>query len=147
MTNVKIPWLLTKVSLWRRRRRRTYGTIRLSRCAAGKKPSLQDCSGLWNFGQLWYWKIMQCTYRRLQFPQWTIVVEARNKCWHLQLLAPKRPFAESGKVVTYQELKGNGRIDYSDILRNWICSLCTWQWCTYLIDSPCRLFWLGSCQG
>ena len=33
--NVKIPWLLTKVSL-RRRRRRTYGTIRLSRCAAGK---------------------------------------------------------------------------------------------------------------
>ena len=36
--NVKIPWLLTKVSLWRRRRRRTYGTIRLSRCAAGKNP-------------------------------------------------------------------------------------------------------------
>ena len=37
MTNVKIPWLVTKVSLWRRRRRRrTYGTIRLSRCAAGK---------------------------------------------------------------------------------------------------------------
>ena len=37
--NVKIPWLLTKVSLWRRRRRRrrTYGTIRLSHCAAGKK--------------------------------------------------------------------------------------------------------------
>ena len=33
MTNVKIPWLVTKVSLWRRR---TYGTIRLSRCAAGK---------------------------------------------------------------------------------------------------------------
>ena len=38
MTNVKIPWLVTKVSLRRRRRRRrTYGTIRLSRCAAGKK--------------------------------------------------------------------------------------------------------------
>ena len=34
MTNGKIPWLVTKVSLWRRR---TYGTIRLSRCAAGKK--------------------------------------------------------------------------------------------------------------
>ena len=34
---MKIPWLVTKVSLWRRRRRRrTYGTIRLSRCAAGK---------------------------------------------------------------------------------------------------------------
>ena len=31
---MKIPWLVTKVSL---RRRRTYGTIRLSRCAAGKK--------------------------------------------------------------------------------------------------------------
>ena len=36
---MKIPWLVTKVSLRRRRRRRrTYGTIRLSRCAAGKKP-------------------------------------------------------------------------------------------------------------
>ena len=30
---MKIPWLVTKVIL----RRRTYGTIRLSRCAAGKK--------------------------------------------------------------------------------------------------------------
>ena len=41
MTNVKMPWLLTKVSLWRRRRRRrTYGTIRLSRCAAGKNVSI-----------------------------------------------------------------------------------------------------------
>ena len=41
MTNVKIPWLVTKVSLWRRRRRRrTYGTIRLSRCAAGKNRAL-----------------------------------------------------------------------------------------------------------
>ena len=35
---MKIPCLVTKVSLRRRRRRRrTYGTIRLSRCAAGKK--------------------------------------------------------------------------------------------------------------
>ena len=33
MTNVKIPWLVTNVILWRRT---TYGTIRLSRCAAGK---------------------------------------------------------------------------------------------------------------
>ena len=43
MTNVKIPWLLTKVSLWRRRRRRrrrTYGLIRLSRCAAGNNPKI-----------------------------------------------------------------------------------------------------------
>ena len=30
-----MPWLVTEVIL-RRRRRRTYGTIRLSRCAAGK---------------------------------------------------------------------------------------------------------------
>ena len=38
---MKIPWLVTKVSLRRRRRgrRRTYGTIRLSRCAAGKKSA------------------------------------------------------------------------------------------------------------
>ena len=38
---MKIPWLVTKVSLRRRRRRRrTYGTIRLSRCAAGKKCAI-----------------------------------------------------------------------------------------------------------
>ena len=35
---MKIPWLVTKVSLWRR----TYGTIRLSRCAAGKNINLQE---------------------------------------------------------------------------------------------------------
>ena len=33
--NVKIPWLLQNVSL----PRRTYGTIRLSRCAAGNKKT------------------------------------------------------------------------------------------------------------
>ena len=46
---MKIPWLVTKVSLRRRRRRRTYGTIRLSRCAAGKKgiflPSAPEIGG------------------------------------------------------------------------------------------------------
>ena len=36
---MKMPWLVTKVILWRRRRR-TYGTIRLSRCAAGRPPTL-----------------------------------------------------------------------------------------------------------
>ena len=51
MTNVKIPWLLTKVSLRRRRRRRrTYGTIRLSRCAAGKNsPALMTIPFDYNF--------------------------------------------------------------------------------------------------
>ena len=34
---MKIPWPVTKVIL----RRRTYGTIRLSRCAAGKKSGLR----------------------------------------------------------------------------------------------------------
>ena len=34
---MKIPWLVTKLILRRRRRRRTYGTKRLCRCAADKK--------------------------------------------------------------------------------------------------------------
>ena len=53
MTNVKIPWLLTKVSLWRRR---AYGTIRLSRCAAGKNRLINSKSvspyvKMWGFLQ------------------------------------------------------------------------------------------------
>ena len=65
MTNVKIPWLVTKVSLWRRRR--TYGTIRLSRCAAGKKKKLQQCQTQPAAGKnVWFSKnriyIMQIVY-------------------------------------------------------------------------------------
>ena len=41
---MKIPWLVTKVSL-QRKRRRTYGTIRLSCCAAGKKALWDHVDG------------------------------------------------------------------------------------------------------
>ena len=65
---MKIPCLVTKVSLWRRR---TYGNIRLSRCEAGKNWLFWkfDFLGqlLFQKFDLWNWNLIILQLHRISF--------------------------------------------------------------------------------